>query len=113
MASEKWPSRVEVEFTEISEQINAIIYDRFSRKVLATFQEPQPKGIMRRIRKARALYGSEVVFPRPWPPRMEKLFKDEIAEARQRMADLALNVADGEVPPKGSDSRRSDPLAGR
>ena len=84
MELEKWPSTVDVEFTEVGAQINAVIYDRFSHKVLAAFQEPQPKAIMRRVRKAGALHGSEAVCPRPWPPRMEKLFRDEIAEARRQ-----------------------------
>ena len=98
MELEKWPSTVDVEFTEVGAQINAVIYDRFSHKVLAAFQEPQPKAIMRRVRKAGALHGSEAVCPRPWPPRMEKLFRDEIAEARQKMADSGSNIEGGEKP---------------
>src|SRR5882724_9436835 len=84
MTLQPWPSIVDVEFTEVSDQITAIIYDRFSRKVLAAFQDHEPEAIMRRVRESREEHGSKALFPRPWPPRMEKLFRDEIAEARRQ-----------------------------
>jgi|SRR5882724_3850842 len=98
MALQGWPSKVDVEFTEVAEQINAIIYDPFSRKVLAAFQNHEPEAIMLRVRETREEHGSEAVFPRPWPPRMKKFIRNAIAEARQKPADSGSNMQGIEKP---------------
>jgi hypothetical protein len=97
MASQRWPSRVEVKFTEVSEQITAIIYDRFSGEVLAALEDRLPSAIMCRVRETRELHGSEAVFLRPWPPRMEKFIRRRIINGtRQTLADSGSNIAAGE-----------------
>ena len=104
MALQPWPSRVEVEFTEVSEQITAIIYDRFSGRVLAALQDRQPDAIMRQVHHASELHRAEAVFRRPWPHRMEEFFRSEVAkmaETRRKLADSGLNVKDDKKPAKG------------
>ena len=102
MAFKKWPARVEVQFTEVGDQINALIYDRFSRKILAAFQSREPEAIMRRVRQAHEEHRAEAVFLRPWPYRMEKFIRRRIINAtRQKLADSGSNIAGGEMSAKG------------
>src|SRR5207249_2886278 len=102
MAFKKWPARVEVEFTEVGDQINAMIYDRFSRKILAAVQSREPEAIMRQVRQAHEQHRAEAVFLRPWPYRMEKFIRRRIMKVtRQKLADSGSNIAGGEMPPKG------------
>ena len=101
MALQRWPSLVEVRFTEVRGEITATIRHPDSGRTLAKLLGYLPVEIIRRVRAIRELHGAEALFPRPWPTTMEKFFRQAIAETRRKMAEAVSDIEGGEQPAKG------------